>query len=65
MEMIKRAVKREPGYPVGVSAPLYLDCSCGEKISLPVIPGLPMTYICGKCGTEYDSKGWILNKQEV
>jgi hypothetical protein len=60
MGYIKRALKREPGYPQGVSAPLYLECVCGEKISLPVIAGMPMTYCCGKCGRVYDKAGWVI-----
>lgn len=55
----KRAIKREPGYPTGVTAPCFLDCECGYKLSLPVITGLPMTYQC-LCGREYDSQGWII-----
>lgn len=43
---------------------LYLDCQCGNKLSVPVIAGLPMTYQC-QCGIEYDSRGWIVGKREV
>jgi hypothetical protein len=60
MTYLKKALIREPGYPVGVAAPMYLVCSCGEHISLPVVKGLPMTYVCGKCGNEYDSQGWVV-----
>lgn len=59
MPFLKRALKREPGYPVGVTAPLYLDCVCGKKLTLPTIKGLPMTYQC-ECGREYDAQGWII-----
>jgi hypothetical protein len=57
---IKRALRREEGYPVGVSAPLYVACGCGGKVPVPTIAGMPMTYVCGQCATEYDSKGYIL-----
>jgi hypothetical protein len=43
---------------------LYLDCECGEHIPVPVIKGMPMTYLCGQCGIEYDSRGWILSRPE-
>lgn len=59
---LKRAVKREAGYPLGSLAPMYLDCECGQKVTLPVIAGLPMTYVCGVCGIEYDSRGNTLNR---
>lgn len=61
MKCLKRAVKREEGYPIGVPAPVYLDCECGHHLNLPVISGLPMTFIC-LCGREYDSRGWILSE---
>jgi len=56
---IKKALRREPGYPVGVAAPCYLVCDCGEKLSLPVVAGMPLTYICA-CGTEYDARGYVV-----
>ena len=43
----------------------HVDCECGHAINLPVIKGLPMTYVCGNCGIEYDSRGWILNRPSV
>lgn len=61
---LKRALKRQEGYPQGVTAPLYLDCECGHKLSIPIIKGLPMTYQC-LCGREYDAQGWILKPREV
>lgn len=54
---LKRALKADG------KGGLYLDCTCGERIAIPVIAGLPMTYECGKCGTTYDSRGWILGKR--
>jgi hypothetical protein len=58
---VKRALKREPGYPVGVPAPLYLDCTCGHKLSIPQVRGLPVTFICA-CGIEYDAAGWVVTR---
>jgi len=55
----KKALRREQGYPVGVSAPCYIVCDCGEKLPLPVIAGMPMTYICA-CGVEYDGRGYVV-----
>lgn len=60
----KRALRREEGYPVGISAPLYVACGCGEKVPVPTIKGLPMTYKCGQCGIEYDQAGWILSEPD-
>lgn len=58
----KQAVKRESGYPTGVTAPCFLDCECGHKLSQPVVAGLPMTYKC-LCGREYNAQGWIIKAQ--
>lgn len=57
----KRALKREQGYP-GVAAPMYLDCVCGQHVSIPTVRGLPMTYVCGQCGIEYDAQGWVVSR---
>jgi hypothetical protein len=61
---VKRALKREAGYPVGVSAPLYLDCTCGHHLSILQVKGLPMTYQCA-CGIEYDAQGWIVGRPAI
>jgi hypothetical protein len=55
---VKRALKADG------KGGLFIGCGCGEEIPVPVIAGLPMTYECGKCGTVYDSRGWILGKRE-
>ncbi len=59
----KRALRREEGYPIGYPAPSYILCECGNKVSVPVITGLPMTFEC-LCGIEYDSRGYILGKRQ-
>lgn len=58
---MKRALKREPGYPVGIPAPMYLDCECGHHLPIPEIKGMPMTYQC-LCGRVYDARGWIVSQ---
>jgi hypothetical protein len=42
----------------------FLNCECGNKLSLPKIEGLPMTFEC-LCGIEYDSRGWILSRKPI
>jgi len=61
---IKKALRRESGYPVGVAAPCYIVCDCGHKLSLPVVVGMPLTYIC-TCGTEYDARGYVVKPATV
>lgn len=53
---IKRALKREPGYPAGVPAPLYIDCLCGNKLSPPARDD---GFYCDTCGREYTPHGWL------
>ena len=55
---MKRAVRYEPN-----KTP-YLICTCGETVSLPQVAGLPLTFVCGHCGTEYDHRGWIQAEPE-
>ena len=52
----KQALIREPGYPIGVPAPLYIACECGEKVS---DAGTARRTVC-KCGIGYDRQGWIV-----
>jgi hypothetical protein len=40
----------------------HLDCECGHAVSIPVIKGMPMTYVCGECFIEYDSRGYIISR---
>lgn len=40
---------------------LFVLCGCGEKVSIPIIKGMPMTYEC-LCGIVYDNRGWIVEK---
>jgi hypothetical protein len=56
----KRALKREPE---GVLQCMYLDCECGHHLSIPVVAGMPMTYVC-LCGIAYDSRRWIVARPE-
>ena len=51
---VKRALIREEGYSVGVTAPVFIRCGCGAKLT--VKDGeIPCT-----CGLVYDSRGWII-----
>ena len=42
---LKRAIKREPGIPVGELAPIYLDCECGHHLP---IRGPKQDCVCGR-----------------
>jgi hypothetical protein len=53
-EFTKRALKSDG------QGGLCLDCTCGERIPIPVIKGMPMTYLCGRCGVEYNARGWVV-----
>ena len=57
-KITKRAIRVDEQGP-------HIICGCGERIPVPVITGMPMTYQCGQCGTEYDSRGWILKENFV
>lgn len=59
MPITKIAVKRDDGYPVGVSAPCHLDCPCGNR--LPLEEPFSGRAVPCVCGAVYDSSGWILN----
>lgn len=57
---LKRALKADG------KGGLYLDCACGEQVTITDRPRgttLTLTYECGKCGTIYSSRGWILGKR--
>lgn len=56
---LKRALKTDG------KGGVFVDCECGERIPMPRINGLPMTYECGKCGIVYGPTGWIIGKREV
>ena len=53
---IKRAVKREEGYPIGSPAPMYIMCGCGSKVM--VLPYHDAH--CVTCHTVYDHEGYVL-----
>lgn len=55
---VKRALRREPGYPIGKPAPMYLLCGCGNHLA--VTDG--QQSIC-LCGIVYDDHGWILSEE--
>lgn len=51
----KIAVVRDENFPVGVNAPCWMTCTCGE-----VLPAFRGDQLC-KCGTRYDASGWVLS----
>ena len=56
--VIKRAVIREPGYPVGSPAPCYIKCWCGAR---------PRAYtgpVRCDCGTRYTDDGWVVSDDQ-
>lgn len=62
---VKLAVKRRPGYPVGIPAPCYVECECGTKVDVPdhVFTNPDTLYYCPTCATEYQGMGWITSFQ--
>lgn len=54
-KLVKLALRRDPSYPVGVSAPLHCVCRCGRdiKISDPINR-------CPGCELIVNSAGYIL-----
>jgi hypothetical protein len=57
LELVKVARIRQPGYPVGVPAPMYLNCPCGAK---PEAPDLVVECACGRV---YDANGYLQKKE--
>ena len=53
----KVARLRAPGYPLGVPAPLLLNCPCGARPSAP--EGEDLT-LCS-CGKTYNALGYLLD----
>ena len=58
MTCIKIALKREPGYPVGQTAPLTMTCVCGRTIWVP--PGIEQL-LCPGCERVWSASGWLLD----
>lgn len=57
--LIKIALKREAGYPIGQPAPLYANCPCGTTIShLDYKTG----FTCPNCRNQYSADGWIISR---
>lgn len=56
MGFTKKALRRKPGYPIGVKAPMYIEC-CSSEIDLPDDPKTPA--VCPTCKTIYDHEGWL------
>ena len=54
--LVKVAMIRRPGYPVGVSAPLYLNCPCGAQ---PAVPENMEGIVTCACGKRYTPDGFV------
>jgi hypothetical protein len=56
----KKSLIREEGVPIGKDAELHVNCDCGTKV--PITPPLWDRTLnkCPKCGTVYDSRGWVV-----
>ena len=52
----KVAMIHEQGYPMGVKAPVYLNCKCGAKPSTDINTQADVNCSCGKV---YQYNGWI------
>jgi hypothetical protein len=62
-KVLKVALRRRDGWPVGRPAPCYFVCVCGKEIYLPEGPdGYPAKFgtIKCECGVGYDERGWIV-----
>ena len=55
--LMKLAMRRDEGYPQGVSAPCRLHCPCGEKLLINF--ETEETLFCS-CGVVYTYDGWIV-----
>lgn len=54
-KIVKVAVIREAGYPMGEPAPCYIKCACGAKP-----PAYMGEFVC-RCGVRYSADGWVLS----
>jgi hypothetical protein len=59
--LVKVAVIRMPGYPIGQPAPCYLNCPCGAK---PKRGGLA-EYVPCVCGAVYSFNGYLVNSWPI
>ena len=57
--LIKVAIIREPGHPVGTPAPCYLNCPCGAQPRTSVTADPDFSFIECPCGRVYDIAGWL------
>lgn len=51
LTLMKVAMIRKEGYPVGVSAPVYLKCPCGAKPDTNLDTEADVTCVCGRLFT--------------
>lgn len=56
MLLTKVAMIRKEGYPIGIKAPVYLNCPCGFRPNTDIDTKEDVT--C-KCGQVYQYNGWL------
>lgn len=54
MKCVKKALIRAEGVPIGQTAELHVNCSCGEQVRI-----VTTLNQCSGCSTVYDGRGWI------
>jgi hypothetical protein len=59
-KITKVAVIRAEGYPIGVTAPVYLNCPCGARPQ----PSEYAEVVC-KCGRRYTASGWLRSGPDI
>lgn len=73
MHIVKKALIRAEGYPLGQPAPLYLNCDCGREVAIDkpewqhtlkeIATRKLSRYTC-LCGNTYDCRGWLVTARE-
>ncbi len=58
-QCIKRALRAAEGYPMGTPAPLYVLCSCGNRVWVA-----EDDIVTCACGIAYDPSGYIQFNEE-
>jgi len=56
MNLVKLALRRDPSYPVGIRAPLHVECPCGRTVRES-----KAGFLCPNCGAVYDHGGWVVS----
>ncbi len=61
-QLQKVAIKRDPSYPAGQPAPMFLDCPCGLRHPVDFPYGAD---IHCECGLAFSALGWVLDSALV